>query len=153
MNTYNCTTIVQAFQITEIDFGPTGAVTLKGVADSVMVDADYLGRSNPQPDGYYVLDATNYASYSPAVVFEKAYALQAVVVAPPPAQAQVGVAGVATSAAAVPASVLPAGAQAPVAQVAVPASVLVAGATVAQVIPQPAVNATGVADPTQVVKL
>lgn len=40
---------------------------------SFEVDADYVGKHNPQADGYYVVYEGGYKSWSPAEAFESGY--------------------------------------------------------------------------------
>lgn len=52
-----------------------GEMTLFFDDSSVIVDADYINRHNPAPNGYYVVYKDGYKSWSPAKAFEEGYTL------------------------------------------------------------------------------
>ena len=68
---------VRAAKITAIkgDGHDDPVLVLEGVEGSVIPDASFFGKHEPEVGGYYVVYEDGYQSYSPAEAFENGYTL------------------------------------------------------------------------------
>lgn len=74
MKTFACKKEVQAFKISDLDFGLDGVIYLSGVeGDRQAVDFEYAKKHNPKIGGYFVKYDDGYQSWSPADKFEAGY--------------------------------------------------------------------------------
>lgn len=75
---YECHKIVHALKIMFVKRQPDGSAIIKpfdaGFAE-FEVDAEYVEKHKPIADGYYVVYADGYRSFSPAKAFEDGYTL------------------------------------------------------------------------------